>query len=51
MDETTHITPRLPVGLRTRPAGRAGSARRSLGSGTVHRLEVERAVEADGASR
>ncbi|MDH2407663.1 hypothetical protein ACG5V6_24065 [Streptomyces chitinivorans] len=50
MDETTRITPRLPAGPRTR-AGRPGSARRSPGSGTVHRLEVERAAEADGAPR
>ncbi|MFP8943435.1 hypothetical protein ACLIYM_18655 [Streptomyces fenghuangensis] len=51
MDETTRITLRLPAGPRTRPAGRPGSARRSPGSGAVHRLEVERAAEADGAPR
>ncbi|MBN3930666.1 hypothetical protein IQ279_13660 [Streptomyces verrucosisporus] len=51
MDETTRITLRLPAILRTRPVGRAGPVRRSPGPGAVHRLEVERAAEADGAPR
>ncbi|WP_410538508.1 hypothetical protein [Streptomyces sp. KL2] len=44
MDETTRTTLRLPADLRERPARRAGSARRSPGSGAVHRPEAERAA-------
>ncbi|MFP8963725.1 hypothetical protein ACLIYP_24720 [Streptomyces nanhaiensis] len=44
MDETTRITLRPPGGLDERQAGRAGSARRSPGSETVHRPEAERAA-------
>ncbi|MCI0383220.1 Arc family DNA-binding protein [Streptomyces sp. CNQ085] len=51
MDETTRITLRLPVDLHEWLVAQARSARRSLNSEIVYRLEAERAAEADGESR
>jgi predicted HicB family RNase H-like nuclease len=51
MDEETKITLRLPADLHRWLTAQAKSARRSLNSEIVHRLEVERAaVVADGES-
>ncbi|GCB48679.1 Arc family DNA-binding protein [Streptomyces sp. NL15-2K] len=51
MDETTRITLRLPVDLHAWLVAEAKSARRSLNSEIVYRLEGERAVaEAEGES-
>ncbi|MFB9540142.1 MULTISPECIES: Arc family DNA-binding protein [Streptomyces] len=51
MDEEKRITLRLPVDLHEWLAAQARSARRSLNSEIVYRLEVERAaVEADAES-
>jgi predicted HicB family RNase H-like nuclease len=51
MDETTRITLRLPVNLHEWLVAQAQSARRSLNSEIVYRLEVERdAAPADSES-
>ncbi|MGC4982759.1 Arc family DNA-binding protein [Streptomyces sp. DT193] len=52
MDETTRITLRLPDDLHEWLVSQARSARRSLNSEIVYRLEVERdaAAAADGES-
>jgi predicted HicB family RNase H-like nuclease len=51
MDEEKRITLRLPVGLHEWLVAEAKSARRSLNSEIVYRLEVERdAAVADGDS-
>ncbi|HSA49140.1 MAG TPA: Arc family DNA-binding protein [Yinghuangia sp.] len=51
MEETTRITLRLPTDLHEWLAAQAKSARRSLNSEIVHRLETERdAAETDAES-
>ncbi|MEO3862289.1 toxin-antitoxin system HicB family antitoxin [Acrocarpospora sp. B8E8] len=51
MDEETKITLRLPADLHRWLVAQAKSARRSLNSEIVYRLEVERAAAvADGES-
>ncbi|MGW0755846.1 Arc family DNA-binding protein [Streptomyces sp. NPDC002814] len=51
MDHEVRITLRLPADLHEWLVAQAKSARRSLNSEIVYRLEGERAVEADGESR
>jgi predicted HicB family RNase H-like nuclease len=50
MKEETKITLRLPADLHQWLTAQAKSARRSLNSEIVYRLEVERAAAADGES-
>nr|WP_267893648.1 toxin-antitoxin system HicB family antitoxin [Streptomyces sp. H-KF8] len=50
MDEEKRITLRLPADLHVWLAAQAKSARRSLNSEIVYRLEVERAAVADAES-
>ncbi|MCX5392897.1 Arc family DNA-binding protein [Streptomyces sp. NBC_00094] len=48
MDEEKRITLRLPADLHAWLAGEAKSARRSLNSEIIHRLEVERDAALSG---